>query len=122
MKPEDFAKLTKYDVTGVGVLIVEKDEQLFVGAPPLAGSTAAVTYIYTHTHTYTYTDTHTHTSSLVFRMPGASRTERAVFFCSFFYFIFFFRRRMPRASRTERAVTKTSAPRSKSSVTVTRGS
>lgn len=41
VKPADFAKLTKYDVTGVGVLIVEKEGQLFVGAPPLAGSTAA---------------------------------------------------------------------------------
>ena len=60
MKPEDFAKLTKYDVTGVGVLIVEKDEQLFVGAPPLAGSTAAVTYIYIHTHTHIHTYIHTY--------------------------------------------------------------
>jgi len=41
VKPADFAKLTKYDVTGVGVLIVEKNGQLFVGAPPLAGSTAS---------------------------------------------------------------------------------
>jgi C-terminal processing protease CtpA/Prc len=28
VKPSDFAKLTKYDVTGVGVLIVEKDGRL----------------------------------------------------------------------------------------------
>jgi len=41
VKPDDFAKLTKYDVTGVGVLIVEKEGQLYVGAPPLAGSTAS---------------------------------------------------------------------------------
>jgi len=38
LKPSDFAKLTKYDVTGVGVLLVDKGGSLYVGAPPLAGS------------------------------------------------------------------------------------
>lgn len=40
LQPKDFAKLTKYDVTGVGVLLVEKNSNLYVGAPPLAGSAA----------------------------------------------------------------------------------
>ena len=41
MPPQEFAKLTKYDMTGVGILLLERDGNLYLAAPPLAGSTGA---------------------------------------------------------------------------------
>lgn len=40
-RSQSFAQLTKFDVTGLGILLIEKDGFLFVASPPLAGSTAA---------------------------------------------------------------------------------
>jgi len=40
LPPEDFQKLTKYDSTGVGVLLVQREGGLYVASPPLKGSTA----------------------------------------------------------------------------------
>ena len=41
LPPKEFVKLTKYDQTGVGLLLVQRGGSLFVSAPPLVGSTAA---------------------------------------------------------------------------------
>ncbi len=41
MPPKEFATLTKYDVTGVGILLAEREGKIYLAAPPLAGSTGA---------------------------------------------------------------------------------
>jgi hypothetical protein len=41
MPPQEFAKLTKYDMTGVGVLLMEREGKIYLAAPPLSGSTGA---------------------------------------------------------------------------------
>ena len=54
VKPEDFAKLTKYDVTGVGVLIVEKEGHINMIYIHICIYICIDEYQYTYIGTYIY--------------------------------------------------------------------